>query len=404
MNSIRGDFPILQREFRGENLVYLDSAATTQKPQPVIDAVSEYYAQHNANVHRAAHILAGEATALLEAARSSVQRFVNARASSEIIFTRGTTEAINLVAATVADALNPPINTGDEILITTLEHHSNIVPWQMLASRTGMKLVAVQISAQGEIELDDFYRKLSGRTRIFSCNHVSNALGTVNPVAELIAAAKHIGAMTLIDGAQAPLHHAIDVQALDCDFYALSGHKMFAPTGIGVLYGKEAWLERLPPWQGGGEMIEHVTLATATYQKPPYKFEAGTPNIAGAVGLGAAINYLENINFKQLVREEETLVEFAVARLKQVPGVALLGEPRQRSGVISFNVDGAHPHDIGTLLDQQGVAVRTGHHCAMPLMQSLNINGTVRASFSLYNDRSDVDRLISGVQKAISFI
>lgn len=404
VNSIRQDFPLLAREINGAPLVYLDSAATTQKPQVVLDAITDYYRAHNANVHRAAHVIAAEATQMLEDARTAVQQFVNAEHSSEIIFTRGTTEAINLVAQTIAGALSPPIKAGDEILVTVLEHHSNLVPWQMLAARHDMKLVAVNIDERGDLDLNDFNNKLSDRTRLFTCNHVSNALGTVNPIAEMISQARAAGAVTLIDGAQAPLHHKIDVQALGCDFYACSGHKMFAPTGIGVLYGRAEMLERLPPWQGGGEMIEHVTLTSSTYQRPPYKFEAGTPNIAGAIGLGAAIHYLQTLPLAELIAAEQKLIQLAISRLKQIPGVQFVGDPRERSGVISFTVDGAHPNDIGTLLDQQGVALRTGHHCAMPLMQALGIAGTVRASFSLYNDHSDVDRLIEGVVKATSFL
>ncbi|MGK0258254.1 MAG: SufS family cysteine desulfurase [Candidatus Azotimanducaceae bacterium] len=404
MTSIRSHFPILTRTFRDEPLIYLDSAATTQKPQQVIDAIADYYAQHNANVHRAAHIIAAEATAMLEDARESLRNFVKASDKAEIIFTGGTTEAINLVAATIAGGLEKPFSDGDEILITELEHHSNIVPWQLLAARHNLNIVAVKISETGDLDLADFHSKLSSRTRLFCCNHVSNALGTVNPIQELIHDAKQAGAVTLIDGAQAPLHHAIDVQALDCDFYAISGHKMFGPTGIGALYGKLQWLERLPPWQGGGEMIEHVSLTSSTFQKPPYKFEAGTPNIAGAVGLGATIEYLNNLPMTTLIDQEEQLIKGAISRLKQIPGVRLVGEPSKRSAVISFTLDGAHPHDVGTLLDQQGVAVRTGHHCAMPLMERLGIPGTVRASFSLYNDQSDVDRLIQGIEKATTFI
>jgi SufS family cysteine desulfurase len=404
MTSIRNHFPILTRTFREEPLIYLDSAATTQKPQQVIDAIADYYAQHNANVHRAAHIIAAEATAMLEDAREGLRNFLKASDKAEIIFTRGTTEAINLVAATIAGGLEKPFSDGDEILITELEHHSNIVPWQLLAARHNLNIVAVKISETGDLDLADFHSKLSSRTRLFCCNHVSNALGTVNPIQELIHDAKQAGAVTLIDGAQAPLHHAIDVQVLDCDFYAISGHKMFGPTGIGALYGKLQWLERLPPWQGGGEMIEHVSLTSSTFQKPPYKFEAGTPNIAGAVGLGATIEYLNNLPMTTLIDQEEQLIKGAISRLKQIPGVRLVGEPSKRSAVISFILDGAHPHDVGTLLDQQGVAVRTGQHCAMPLMERLGIPGTVRASFSLYNDQSDVDRLIQGIEKATTFI
>ncbi len=400
MNAIRDDFPILERVHRDAPLVYLDNAATTQKPVAVIEAIADYYRQHNANVHRAAHVLAEEATTLMEDARTACQAFIGARDRAEIIFTRGTTEAINLVAFGLTSVCRP----GDEILLTEVEHHSNIVPWQMLAERSGAVVKAVKVREDGELDLEDFYAKLSDKTRIFTCNHVSNALGTVNPVKELVQAARDAGAITLVDGAQAVLHKHVNVAELDCDFYAFSGHKLFGPTGIGVLYGKLDRLEALPPWQGGGEMIETVTLSGSTYQKPPYKFEAGTPHIAGAIGLGAAINYLNAIPRDELVAAENELVAKTLSQLRQIPGFRLIGEPAERSAVISFLIDGAHPQDVGTLLDQQGVAVRTGHHCAMPLMQALGIPGTVRASFSLYNNAEDADRLIKAVDKATTFL
>jgi len=398
--DLRKDFPILERQHNGQTLIYLDNAATTQKPQAVIDAIADYYALHNANVHRAAHILAEEATQLMEQARASARVFMNAEHDAEVIFTRGTTEAINLVANILSNVIIPE----DEILITELEHHSNIVPWQMLAQRSGATLKAVKVLANGDLDLPDFYNKLSNRTKIFACNHVSNALGTINPVQELVSAARDAGAFTLVDGAQASLHQTIDVQALGCDFYALSGHKMYAPTGIGVLYGRLELLEELPPWHGGGEMIEHVTIETSTYQKPPFKYEAGTPNIAGAVGLGAAIAYLNALPREELVAQEDQLIADTLSALRQLPGFRLIGEPKQRSAVISFLLEGAHPHDVGTLLDQQGVALRTGHHCTMPLMQALGIPGTVRASFSLYSSKEDADRLIAAVDKAATFL
>lgn len=398
--DMRQDFPILTRQHNGQPLIYLDNAATTQKPQVVIDAIAEYYAQHNANVHRAAHILAEEATTLMEQARDLAQTFINAAHRTEIVFTRGTTEAINLIANILVDA----VEANDEILITELEHHSNIVPWQMLAQRSGATLRAVKVLPSGDLDLEDFHNKLSNKTRVFACNHVSNALGTINPVAELVAAARNAGAFTIVDGAQASLHQAIDVQSLGCDFYALSGHKMFAPTGIGVLYGRLGLLESLPPWHGGGEMIEHVTIESSTYQKPPFKYEAGTPNIAGAVGLGAAIQYLNGLPMEELVAQEERLISHTLSALQQLPGFRLVGEPKARSAVISFLLEGAHPHDVGTLLDQQGIALRTGHHCTMPLMQALGIPGTVRASFSLYSNSEDADRLIQAVDKAATFL
>ena len=397
---MRKHFPILERQSRGRPLVYLDNAATTQKPQVVIDAVANYYTHHNANVHRAAHELAEEATTMMEDARRGVARFINASEHHEVVFTRGTTESINLLAGT----LDGEIGAGDEILITELEHHSNIVPWQFLADRRGARVDAVRVTPQGELDLDDFYTKLSDKTKIFACGHVSNALGTVNPIAELIAAARSKGAVTVVDGAQAALHLDLDMQALDCDFYAFSSHKMYGPTGIGILFGKAEWLERIPPWQGGGEMIEQVTIARSTFQKPPYKFEAGTPNIAGAVGLGAAVDYLERLDRAAMRQAEDELIRGTISRLRQIPGLRLVGEPNERSAVVSFHVEGSHPHDIGTLLDQQGVAVRTGHHCAMPLMERLGVSGTVRASFSFYNNTQDADRLVAAVEKATTFV
>jgi cysteine desulfurase/selenocysteine lyase len=398
--SIRQDFPILTRQSRGKSLVYLDNGATTQKPQVVIEAIDNYYQQHNSNVHRAAHELAEEATQMMESGRSLCQEFINAESRKEIIFTRGTTEAINLVANILTQRIKP----GQDILITELEHHSNIVPWQMLAARTGANIKAVAISDDGELDLDDAAAKLTKNTALFAFTHVSNGLGTINPAKALIKMAQDVGALTLVDGAQAILHLPVDVKDLGCDFYVFSGHKLYAPTGIGVLYGREALLEELPPWQGGGEMIEHVTLTSSTYQSAPYKFEAGTPNIAGAIGLGAAIIYLKQQPIAELVAAEDELVSRALSGLEQIPGFRLIGQPAKRSAVISFLIEGSHPNDVGTLLDQQGIAVRSGHHCNMPLMTRLGIPGTVRASFSLYNNEEDVDRLIRGVNKATTFM
>ncbi|MCZ6710584.1 MAG: cysteine desulfurase [Gammaproteobacteria bacterium] len=400
INKIRADFPILARQVNGAPLVYLDNAATTQKPQVVIDAISHYYATFNANVHRAAHALSDEATQAFEASRVQVQRFINAASENEIVFTRGTTESINLVASCLDDRLQ----RDDEIILTHLEHHSNIVPWQMLAKRTGARIVACEITDGGDIDLDDFNARLSERTRIVAIGHVSNAIGTINPIAEITRRAHDQGALVLIDGAQAVAHLAVDVQALDCDFYAFSSHKMFGPTGMGVLFGKQELLEAMPPWQGGGEMIEHVSLQRSTFNRLPYKYEAGTPNIAGAIGLGAAIEYLDGLPREALRKHEEHLVRLTLSQLKQIDGVRLIGEPAERQSVVSFLVRDSHPHDIGTLLDQQGVAVRTGHHCAMPLMERFCIPGTIRASFSLYNSEADVDRFIAGVAKALSFV
>jgi len=398
--DIRGDFPILEQQVNGRRLVYLDSAATSQKPRAVIQAITDYYERDNANVHRAAHALADRATRSFEASREKVRELINAEHAAEVIFTRGTTEAINLVANT----LTPQISAGAEILISVMEHHANIVPWQMLCQRTGARLVACDIHDDGDLDLEHFHTLLSERTAVVAVGHVSNALGTVNPVAEITRAAHDAGALVLLDGAQALAHFEVDVQALDCDFYAFSGHKMFGPTGIGALYGKRSLLEELPPWQGGGEMIERVTIEASTYQGLPYRFEAGTPDIAGAVGFGAAVDYLRRLPRQALLEQERDLVAHAVSGLKQMPGVRLIGEPRERIAIVSFLVEGSHPNDIGTLLDQQGVAVRTGHHCAMPLMERLGVPGTVRAAFSLYNCRGDVDALLKGVEKAQTFL
>ncbi len=396
----RQDFPILATKMNGAPLVYLDNAATTQKPQVVIDAISHYYRTINANVHRAAHGLADQATQSYEAARVSAQRFVNAAYSEEILFTSGTTAALNLVAQVQRDRLGP----GDRILITELEHHSNIVPWQMLAEATGAELIAAIATPEGEIDLLDFQAKLDLEPSIVALGHVSNALGTVHPLKRLVSMAQDRGAVVLVDGAQALAHVPVDVQDLGCDFYAGSGHKMYGPTGIGVLYGKRSLLNDLPPWQGGGEMIEHVSLESSSYNTLPYKYEAGTPNIAGAIGLGAAIDYLTGQDWEALQKHETTLLETCVSQLKQMPEITLVGEPEHRVGAISFLVAGSHPHDIGTLLDQQGIAVRTGHHCTMPLMNRLQIPGTVRASFGLYNSLEDVERFIMAIRKTLSFL
>ena len=398
--SIRDDFPILERSSRGKPLVYLDNAATTQKPHVVIDAINNYYQTSNANVHRAAHELAEQATMAMEDARAKVRDFINASQVEEIVFTRGTTEAINLLANVLSERVTP----AQDIVITELEHHSNIVPWQMLAQRTGAQIKVIAVDDQGNIDLDDAANKITHNTAILAFTHVSNGLGSVNPAAQLIALAKAVNALTIVDGAQAALHLRLDVQSLDCDFYVFSGHKVYGPTGIGVLFGRYDLLCELPPWQGGGEMIEHVSFQQSTYQLPPYRFEAGTPNIADAIGLGAAIGYLQRIPREQLVAAEDRLIDQALSGLKQLTGVRIIGEPTQRSAVISFLMEQGHPNDVGTLLDQQGVAVRTGHHCNMPLMQRLGIAGTVRASFSLYNNEEDVVRLLEAVDKATTFL
>jgi len=391
--ALRNDFPLITGSGK---LVYLDSAATTQKPITVLDAIRDYYVRDNANVHRAAHALADRATTAFENARRAAQAFVNAQHAHEIIWTRGTTESINLVAQSYGASA---LRAGDEILISVLEHHSNIVPWQLVAAKTGATLRAIDIDDRGDLDLDDFHRKLSPDTKIVAIGHVSNALGTINPVAEIVRAAHAVGAVVVVDGAQAAAHLPIDVRDLDCDFYALSGHKMFGPTGIGVLYGKEALLDAMPPWQAGGEMIETVTLEKSTFNRLPYKFEAGTPNIADAIGLGAAIEYLNRIDRDALRAHEANVLAMARARLGQMEGVRIIGDARASTAIVSFAVDGAHPHDVGTLLDQQSVAVRAGHHCAMPLMQRLGVPGTVRASFCLYNSAADVERLVAGIDK-----
>ena len=398
--NIRDDFPILQRTSRSKPLVYLDNGATTQKPQQVIDTIDRYYRQHNANVHRAAHELAEEATALLEECRTKAQAFMNAAHRESVIFTRGTTEGINLVA----QVIEGNIKAGQEIVISQLEHHSNIVPWQLLAQRTGAKIKAIDIDENGDLDLESAASLINENTALLAITHISNGLGAVNPVANLVEQAKQVGALTLVDGAQAVLHARIDVQAIDCDFYVFSGHKMFAPTGIGILYGRLELLNALPPWQGGGEMIDQVSIEASTYQPAPFRFEAGTPNIAGCAGLGAAIDYINGLPMDELIQKEEQLVNRALFGLKQIPGLRLIGEPNKRASVISFLLDNGHPNDVGTLLDQQGIAVRSGHHCNMPLMTRLGIPGTVRASFSLYNNEADVDALLAGVEKAATFL
>ena len=393
-NGYAADFPLLGKR---NDIAYLDNAATTQKPQRVLDAERRYYETGNANVHRGAHRLSDEATMAFESARATVARRINANAAKEVIWTRGATEAINLVAAAYAPLV---LGEGDNVLITEMEHHSNIVPWQLACSRFGARLRAVHVLPSGELDMADFHAKLDERTRIVAVGHVSNALGTVNDLATIIAAAKAVGAAVLVDGAQATAHLPVDVQALGCDFYAFSGHKMYGPTGIGALYGREALLDAMPPWQTGGEMIEHVRIEATTYAALPFKFEAGTPHIAGAIGLAAAVDYLDALDFSAAAALEADLLAYATASLQQIEGVSVVGTAANKGPVLSFQLDGAHPHDIGTLLDQQGVAVRTGHHCAMPLMARLGIPGTVRASFALYNRRDEVDKLAAAVRKA----
>jgi SufS family cysteine desulfurase len=399
VTTLREQFPLISGS--NKDFVYLDNAATTQKPRAVLDAVMAYYENTNANVHRAAHALSDAATRAFEAARGKVAEHINAASAREIIWTRGTTEAINLVANAYGGLVLGP---DDQVLITELEHHSNIVPWQIICTRTGAKLVAVRVTDGGSLDLNDFETKLCGKTKIVALGHVSNALGTINPVKDLIALAHAAGAITIVDGAQAMAHFQVDVRDLDCDFYAFSGHKMYAPTGIGVLYGREPLLEMMPPWQSGGEMIEEVHIDKSTYARPPFKFEAGTPHIAGAIGLGAAIDFLRTLDPPSIAIHENDLLNAATSGLQQIDSVRIVGTAPAKGPVISFLMDNAHPHDVGTLLDQQGIAVRTGHHCAMPLMKRLGIPGTIRASLSLYNSQADVDKLIAGVHKARSFI
>jgi cysteine desulfurase / selenocysteine lyase len=396
--AIRRDFPILSRKVHGRPLVYLDNAATTQKPQTVMDAESEMYSRFYANIHRGVHLLSVEATDAYEHAREKAQRFLNTSESREIVFVRGTTEAINLVAQTYG---RQRVGPRDEVLISHLEHHSNIVPWQILCEEKGAYLRVAPINTAGEIVLEEFERLLSPRTKIVSVSHVSNALGTVNPIRSIVELAHAKGVPVLVDGAQAAPRMPVDVQALDCDFYAFSGHKMYGPTGVGVLYGKARHLEAMPPYQGGGDMIRSVTFAKTTYNVLPYKFEAGTPNIAGAIGLAAAIDYVSAIGMERIAAHEEELLTDATDKLTAIPGVSIVGTAREKVGVLSFVLDGVHPHDIGTVLDREGIAVRTGHHCAQPVMEFYGIPATARASFGLYNTHEEVDALVSGIHEVI---
>ena len=394
VQRIREDFPILGREINGEPLVYLDNAATAQKPVAVIDAVCEYYRTTNANIHRGVHRLSVEATNAYESARCTVQRFLGARRPEEIVFVRSATEAINLVAQAYA---RPTLAPGDEILLTTMEHHSNIVPWQIVCEQTGAVLRVAPITDAGELEIDEFEKLLGPRTRLVAVTHISNALGTVNPVAKLVELAHRHGAVVLIDGAQAAPHLPIDVTALGCDFYAITGHKMFGPTGVGALYGRHELLDAMEPYQGGGEMILSVSFEKTTYNKVPHKFEAGTPNIAGVIGMGAAVDYLTGIGLGRIGAYEQRLLAYATEALCRIPGVRLYGTAAHKAAVLSFTIDDVHPHDAGTILDQQGIAVRTGHHCAQPVMERFGITATIRASLALYNTHAEIDRLAAAV-------
>jgi len=396
VETVRRDFPILREKVRGKGLVYLDNAATSQKPQQVVDAITRYYQRGNANIHRGVHFLSEHATEEHEAARHAVQRFVNAPRLEEIIFVRGTTEAINLVAQTYGKR---NVQAGDEVLISAMEHHSNIVPWQILCEQQGAKLRIIPINDQGELLVDEFQKLLGSRTRMVALAHVSNALGTINPIREVVKMAHSRNVPVLVDGAQAVPHIKVDVRDLDCDFYAFSSHKMYGPMGMGVLYGKFSLLNAMPPYQGGGDMIRSVTFEKTTYNQLPYKFEAGTPDVAGAIGLGAAINYLNVLGIENIAAHEHELLAYATAGLSKVPGIRVVGNAREKAAVLSFVMEGVHPHDIGTILDQEGIAVRTGHHCAQPIMQRFGIPATVRASFGLYNTRSEVDALMAGIEK-----
>ena len=401
VEAIRRDFPVLARSVHGKPLCYLDNAASSQRPRSVIDAISRYYEHSHANVHRGVHALSQEATDLFEGAREAVRRFVNAASTREIVFVRGTTEAVNLVAQSWG---RPRLGPGDEIVLSHLEHHANIVPWQMLCEQTGARLRVIPMTRSGELDFDAYRSLLGPRTRLLALTHVSNALGTVVPVREYIAEARRHGAAVLLDGAQAVPHMPVDVQALDCDFYCFSAHKMCGPTGIGVLYGREALLRAMPPWQGGGDMILSVSFEKTTYNDLPWKFEAGTPHIAGAVGLAAAIDYLGGIGIERIAAAEHALLEYATARLATVPGLEIVGTAPAKAAVVSFTLGGFHPHDLGTILDMDGVAIRTGHHCAMPVMEFYGIPATARASFAFYNTRAEVDRLVDSLGVALEML
>ena len=402
IGRLRDDFPILNQALaNGARLAYLDNAATTQKPQVVIDTVSRYYESQNANIHRGVHSLSAEATAAYETAREKARDFLGASTNREIVFTSGTTDSINLVAHSLSRHVLKP---GDEILITELEHHSNIVPWQIAAETMQAKLVVANINDNGEVPLEEFRSKLSERTKIVAIGHVSNALGTVNPVKEMTALAHACGAYVLVDGAQACSHFKIDVKDIDCDFYAFSGHKVFGPTGTGVLFGKEHLLEAMPPYRSGGDMIKEVRLDSTTYNDLPYKFEAGTPNIAGNIGLGAALDYIMGLDIAAANAHEDALLAYATQALQSIEGVQIVGTAAHKTSVLSFIIDGVHPHDLGTLLDNQGVAIRTGHHCAMPVMQRFGLEGTARASFAFYNDDGDVDQFVQALNKSVMML
>lgn len=396
LNKIREDFPILSRTVYNRPLVYLDNGATTQKPRCVVDAITDEYYSVNANVHRGVHFLSQQATELHEASRETVRRFINARSTNEIVFTRGTTESINLLAYSFGEAM---MKEGDEVIISTMEHHSNIVPWQLLAERKGIRLRVIPITDEGELMMDEYERLFTEKTRMVSVMHVSNVLGTVNPVRRIIDIAHSHGVPVLIDGAQSTPHFAVDMQELDCDFFAFSGHKIYGPTGVGVLYGKEEWLDRLPPYQGGGEMIKNVSFEKTTFNELPYKFEAGTPDYVATHALAKALDYVSEIGMDNIQRHEQELTHYAMERMAEIPGMRFIGTAPEKDAVISFLVGDIHHLDMGTLLDRLGIAVRTGHHCAEPLMRRMGIEGTVRASFGLYNTKEEVDILVAGIDR-----
>ena len=394
--NIRDQFPILHQKVHGHPLIYFDNAATSQKPLKVINAISEYYLQENSNIHRGAHYLSNQATEKYEKSREAVRRLINAESTEEIILTKGTTESINLVASCLSQSL---FKQGDEILISGLEHHANIVPWQIAAEKTGAFIKVIPVLDSGELDMDAFKNLLNPKTKLLALSHISNALGTINPVEEMIALAKEKGALVLIDGAQSAPHMLVDVQALDCDFFCFSAHKIYGPTGIGVLYGKKAQLEKMPPYQSGGEMIKEVTFKGTTFNDLPYKFEAGTPNIAGGIGLLAAIEFIEEVGIDYIARREAELLAYATKKLKELEGIQFVGEAKEKAAVISFLVDGIHPSDLGSVLDKLGIAVRTGHHCAQPIMDRFEIPGTVRASFAIYNTENEIDMFTEGIEK-----
>jgi len=401
LNELRNQFPALHQRVFGKPLVYLDNAATTQKPQLVIDRITKYYSYENCNIHRGVHYLSQEATAAFEDVRAKVAGFIHAAKSEEIIFTKGTTESINLLAGSLDGFL---ICIGDSVLVTGMEHHSNLVPWQQLCKRNQAKLLVAELDDRGEVSLEQFGKLLEQRPKLVAITHISNVLGTINPVKEMIAMAHANDIPVLIDGAQSVAHMHVDVQDLDCDFFVFSGHKMYGPMGVGVLYGKEKWLEQIPPWQFGGEMVDQVSLQETTFNQPPFKFEAGTPNVAGVLGLGAAIEFLNQTGLGKIGQHEHQLLDLAMEKLQSVPGIRFIGNAKNRAGVISFVVDGTHPTDIGTLVDKMGVSVRTGHHCAQPVMTRFDVPGTVRASFALYNTAEEVEVFAAAVQKAAGML